>query len=115
MGDPIRVVMLKAMAEEMRSKNLLAQCRESGKVLLAGLQELEVTFGSIPNTDLVSSFAPFSLSRCDIRPRCTVPGEKELSVPLTATQSNTETWCCQLSEIKVIIFSLVEAPPSVLK
>lgn len=55
MGDPIRVVMLKAMAEEMRSKNLLAQCRESGRVLLDGLQELEVTFGSIPNIDIVSS------------------------------------------------------------
>jgi 4-aminobutyrate aminotransferase-like enzyme len=42
MGDPIRLVMLKAVAEEIRSKDLLSQFRESGEVLLTGLRELEV-------------------------------------------------------------------------
>ena len=42
MGDPIRVMMLRAVAEEVKTKNLLAQCQESGDVLLAGLRDLEV-------------------------------------------------------------------------
>ena len=42
MGDPIRLVMLKAVAEEVESKDLLSSFRESGEVLLAGLRELEV-------------------------------------------------------------------------
>jgi 4-aminobutyrate aminotransferase/(S)-3-amino-2-methylpropionate transaminase len=41
MGDPIRLVMLKAVAAEIRSKDLLSQFRESGDVLLSGLRELE--------------------------------------------------------------------------
>ena len=42
MGDPIRLTMLKAVAEEIRAKDILTEFRESGDVLLTGLRELEV-------------------------------------------------------------------------
>ena len=42
LGDPIRVVMLKAVAEEIKAKNLLASVSEGGEVLLDGLCYLEV-------------------------------------------------------------------------
>ena len=42
MGDPIRLVMLKAITEEVRSKDLLSQFRESGKALTDGLLTIEV-------------------------------------------------------------------------
>ena len=47
MGDPIRLVMLKAVAAEIRSKDLLSQFRESGDVLLSGLRELEVQWSPL--------------------------------------------------------------------
>lgn len=98
MGDPIRVVMLKAVAEEIRHKNLLSQCQESGRVLLAGLHELEVTTFCQPVS--VKHLPPYS-NRFITPPKCTVPGAREHSVLSTAPQSNKGILCYQNLEIKV--------------
>ena len=70
MGDPIRVIMLQAVSEEMKRSNLLARVRESGAVLLPGLKELEarqqlplllslqLTFPFLSNLTLFPSFLP---------------------------------------------------------
>lgn len=42
MGDHVRLVMLEAIMKEIVEKNLLKLVRESGDVLLTGLNELEV-------------------------------------------------------------------------
>ena len=47
MGDPVRLVMLKAVLDEIKTKNLLPQFRESGRVLLNGLLDMEVCVYSL--------------------------------------------------------------------
>ena len=42
MGDHMRLVVLEAILNEIDSQNLLSLVRESGKVLLSGLKDLEV-------------------------------------------------------------------------
>ncbi len=43
MGDHARLVTLEAVVKEIEQKNLLETVKESGQVLLTGLQGLEVS------------------------------------------------------------------------
>jgi 4-aminobutyrate aminotransferase/(S)-3-amino-2-methylpropionate transaminase len=47
MGDPVRLEMLKAVSQEVRSRGLLTSCRESGAILLDGLKQLEARYPSL--------------------------------------------------------------------
>lgn len=49
MGDPTKLVVLSAFLEVLKKENLLDLVKESGHVLLTGLQQLQVNYTVLMN------------------------------------------------------------------